>query len=128
VGGSSRNGVVGSALSDVITVMSTRGPTKKFFYDIEHDVVLYALFLESGLFDEEKGDFVYTRSGQIKLKSGWEAVAITMTKVFGRKFSGSALNDRMNRFFNYELYANRIADEAMELASKMATVSEVLDA
>lgn len=110
--------------------MSVRGPTNKFFYDRVHDKMLYYFVLEAHVFDEQKGDFVYTSSGEIKLEGGWGAIAEKMTSTFGRNFTYSSVRDRHTKIV-YPLedngYIDKLFDEVMSMRDQIEIVTSVMN-
>lgn len=125
--------------------MSVRGPTGKFFFDKEHDVYLYMLVLEHHVYDDEKEDFVYTSSGEIKISCGWQGIAEKMTAVFGpirkgQEFTAQSVRSRYDKVFNgsplkspdldYALnkYSEELFNCAMDLRDQIDRVTEVMEA
>ena len=106
-------------------MMAIRGPTGKFFYDREHDVYMYYLILEAYIFDEARGDHVFTCKGNIKMRGGWKAIAAEMSRVFQREFTATQMRDRFFRFT--DKYFDVIFDEVSDLRDKMEMIQEVMD-
>jgi hypothetical protein len=94
-----------------------------------HDRYLYYLTLESGIYDEEKGDFIYTSSGEIKLEGGWTAVAEKMTAAFGREFTYNSVRDRFQKlvFAENGNYIDKLFNEVMKFRDDMEHVQSVME-
>jgi hypothetical protein len=110
--------------------MSIRGPTGKFFYDRVHDVYLYHLVLEHHVYDEVKDDFLYTRSGEIKLSCGWKGIAKKMTAVFGREFSKNSIQNRYGLLFNTQSddpEQEKLFNETMDFGDDLARLMSVME-
>jgi hypothetical protein len=107
--------------------MSVRGPTGKFFYDHIHDLYLYHLVLENHVYDEEKDDFVYTPSGDIKIAGGWTMVADRMTAMFGREFKPSQVQRRYELFCAKEDYIAQLFEDATDFRDDMERIREVME-
>ncbi len=106
--------------------MSIRGRTGKFFYDRIHDLYLYYLTLEAGVYSEEKGDFITTHSGAIKMEGGWSAIAKKMTEVFGRHFSPGAVHDRYEKLDGD--YLDSLFNDVMDFRDNLERLQIVSDA
>ena len=108
--------------------MSIRGPTGKFFYDRVHDLYLYYLILENHVFDEAQDDYVYTRSGDIKIAGGWELIAEKMTAIFGREFKPKQMRSRYDLFSSKEKYLDELFNEVSDFRDDFVRIQEVMDA
>jgi hypothetical protein len=114
--------------------MSIRGPTGKFFYDRVHDVFLYFLVLEHHIYDEAKGDFQYTRSGEIAIRGGWSGIAREMTNVFkvgakGRPFTPSSVQQRYELFMSQnDDKTSKLFNEVMDFRDGWERIRQVMDA
>jgi hypothetical protein len=112
-------------------IMSVRGPSRKFFYDHEHDLFLYYLTLEAAVWNEEKDDFeyIFTRGGQrIKMEGGWKAVAEKMTRTFGREFTPESVSARYEKFSSDDGYLAKLFEEVMDFRDNMERVEAVMSA
>jgi hypothetical protein len=107
--------------------MSVRGPTGKFFFDRIHDLYLYYLVLEHHVYDEAKGDFHYTASGEIKIEGGWRGIAEKMTSVFGREFKPAHVQRRYELFCDKEDYVNDLFNEVTDFRDAVELVRDVME-
>jgi hypothetical protein len=107
--------------------MSVRGPTGKFFFDRIHDLYLYYLVLEHHVYDEVKDDFIYTKSGEIKIEGGWRGIAEKMTSVFGRQFKSDHVLRRYELICEKEDYINELFNDVTDFRDDLELVRAVME-